>query len=71
MSQGNNKKVGIGLEDFLEFYLLDSQEQVDKLGSGLLQLEKDGENISLINELFRSVHSLKGFYSNCRAYSYC
>ena len=60
MSQGNNKKVGIGLEDFLEFYLLDSQEQVDKLGSGLLQLEKDGENISLINELFRSVHSLKG-----------
>lgn len=56
----DDKKTGIDLEDFLEFYLLDSQEQVDKLGSGLLQLERDGENISLINELFRCVHSLKG-----------
>ncbi|HHV65636.1 MAG TPA: chemotaxis protein CheA [Peptococcaceae bacterium] len=60
MSQEEKKNTGIDLEDFLEFYLLDSYEQVDKLGSGLLQLEKDGENISLINELFRSVHSLKG-----------
>jgi two-component system chemotaxis sensor kinase CheA len=60
MSQEENKTTGIDLEDFLEFYLLDSQEQVERLGSGLLQLEKDGENIALINELFRSVHSLKG-----------
>ncbi|KUO65602.1 MAG: chemotaxis protein CheA [Gracilibacter sp. BRH_c7a] len=54
----NNKKIDFG--DFLEFFLLDSQEQIDKLGAGLLQLEKDGENIALINELFRSAHSLKG-----------
>lgn len=60
MSQDDNKNMGIDLEDFLEFFLLDSQEQVEKLGSGLLQLERDGENISLINELFRSAHSLKG-----------
>jgi two-component system chemotaxis sensor kinase CheA len=60
MSQDNNKNVDIDLDDFLEFYLLDSQEQVDKLGSGLLQLERDGDNIALINELFRSAHSLKG-----------
>jgi len=60
MSQEDNQNKGIDLEDFLEFYLLDSQEQVDKLGSGLLQLEKDGENIGLVNELFRSAHSLKG-----------
>lgn len=61
MSQDDsNKNISIDLDDFLEFYLLDSQEQVDKLGSGLLQLERDGENISLINELFRSAHSLKG-----------
>ncbi|WP_368294575.1 chemotaxis protein CheA [Dehalobacter sp. TBBPA1] len=52
--------MGIDLDDFLEFYLLDSQEQVEKLGSGLLQLERDGENISLVNDLFRSAHSLKG-----------
>jgi two-component system chemotaxis sensor kinase CheA len=60
MSQDENKSMGIDLEEFLEFYLLDSQEQVDKLGSGLLQLERDGENIALVNELFRSAHSLKG-----------
>lgn len=60
MSQDENKNTGIDLDDFLVFYLLDSQEQVEKLGSGLLQLERDGENISLINELFRSAHSLKG-----------
>jgi two-component system chemotaxis sensor kinase CheA len=52
--------MGIDLDDFLDFYLLDSQEQVEKLGSGLLQLERDGENISLVNDLFRSAHSLKG-----------
>jgi len=59
LSQGE-KNMGIDLDDFLEFYLLDSQEQVEKLGSGLLQLERDGENISLVNDLFRSAHSLKG-----------
>ncbi|MCG1026406.1 MAG: chemotaxis protein CheA [Dehalobacter sp.] len=52
--------MGIDLDDFLEFYLLDSQEQIEKLGSGLLELERDGENISLVNDLFRSAHSLKG-----------
>ena len=58
MSQDGNKKMEF--QDFLEFFLLDSQEQIEKLGTGLLQLEKDGENIALINELFRSAHSLKG-----------
>ncbi|NLM22179.1 MAG: chemotaxis protein CheA [Peptococcaceae bacterium] len=57
---GQDKNLGIELDDFLEFYLLDSQEQVEKLGSGLLELEKDTDNIAIINELFRSAHSLKG-----------
>ncbi|AHF10625.1 MULTISPECIES: chemotaxis protein CheA [Dehalobacter] len=60
MSQADKKNMGIDLDDFLEFYLLDSQEQIEKLGSGLLELERDGENISLVNDLFRSAHSLKG-----------
>ncbi|MDR3270234.1 MAG: chemotaxis protein CheA [Peptococcaceae bacterium] len=51
---------GIDLGEFLEFYLLDSQEQIERLGSGLLDLEKQGNNITLINDLFRSAHSLKG-----------
>lgn len=60
MSQDDQKTQGVDLGEFLEFYLLDSQEQIDKLGAGLLQLEKEGSNIGLINDLFRSAHSLKG-----------
>ncbi|MCL1790421.1 MAG: chemotaxis protein CheA [Peptococcaceae bacterium] len=48
------------VEEFLEFYLLDSQEQIERLGASILDLERDSENIGLINELFRSAHSLKG-----------
>ena len=60
MSQDDDKTRGVDLEEFLEFYLLDSQEQIERLGAGLLQLEKEGGNIGLINDLFRSAHSLKG-----------
>ena len=60
MSQDDNKNMGVDLEGFLDFYLLDSREQIDRLGAGLLQLEKEGGNIELINDLFRSAHSLKG-----------
>lgn len=59
MSQDDNN-MGVDLGEFLEFYLLDSQEQIERLGAGLLQLEKEGGNIGLINDLFRSAHSLKG-----------
>ena len=60
MSGEDTRNTGLDIEDFLEFYLLDSHEQIDKLDTGLLQLERDGENIALINELFRCAHSLKG-----------
>ncbi|MDR3541388.1 MAG: chemotaxis protein CheA [Desulfosporosinus sp.] len=60
MGQDDNKNLGVDLGEFVEFYLLDSQEQIDRLGAGLLQLEKEGGNIGLINDLFRSAHSLKG-----------
>lgn len=60
MSEDDNSKNGIDVGEFLDFFLLDSQEQVERLGSGLLDLEKEGNNIALINDLFRSAHSLKG-----------
>ncbi|KUO70121.1 MAG: chemotaxis protein CheA [Desulfosporosinus sp. BRH_c37] len=60
MSQDDDKNMGVDLGEFLEFYLLDSSEQIERLGAGLLQLEKEGGNIGLINDLFRSAHSLKG-----------
>ncbi|MDR3542963.1 MAG: chemotaxis protein CheA [Desulfosporosinus sp.] len=60
MGQDDVKNLGTDLGEFVDFYLLDSQEQIDRLGAGLLQLEKEGGNIGLINDLFRSAHSLKG-----------
>lgn len=60
MSQDDKQNLGVDLGEFLEFYLLDSQEQIEKLAAGLLQLEKEGNNLPLINDLFRSAHSLKG-----------
>jgi two-component system, chemotaxis family, sensor kinase CheA len=60
MDQDSDKSQGTDLEGFLDFYLLDSQEQIERLGAGLLQLEKEGGNVGLINDLFRSAHSLKG-----------
>lgn len=60
MSQDDDNNMGVDLGEFLEFYLLDSTEQIERLGAGLLQLEKEGGNIGLINDLFRSAHSLKG-----------
>lgn len=60
MSQGDDNNMGVDLEGFLELFLFDSAEQIEKLGAGLLQLEKDGGNVALINDLFRSAHSLKG-----------
>jgi len=60
LSQNDNYNQGVDLGEFVEFYLLDSQEQIEKLGAGLLQLEREGGNIGLINDLFRSAHSLKG-----------
>ncbi|TGE39978.1 chemotaxis protein CheA [Desulfosporosinus fructosivorans] len=60
MKQDDDNNMGIDLGEFLEFYLLDSSEQIERLGAGLLQLEKEGGNIGLINDLFRSAHSLKG-----------
>lgn len=60
MSDDDKQNIGVDLGEFLEFYLLDSQEQIEKLGAGLLLLEKEGNNSALINDLFRSAHSLKG-----------
>ncbi|HZK54565.1 MAG TPA: chemotaxis protein CheA [Desulfosporosinus sp.] len=60
MSDDGDKTMDIDLGEFLGFYLLDSSEQIERLGAGLLQLEKEGGNIGLINDLFRSAHSLKG-----------
>lgn len=42
--------------DFVET----SREALDSVESGLINLEKDTGNMDILNEIFRSVHSIKG-----------
>lgn len=60
MNPDEKNRMRADLVEFLDFYLLDSREQIDTLEAGLLQLKTEGENIGLISDLFRSAHSLKG-----------
>ncbi|HWJ02829.1 MAG TPA: chemotaxis protein CheA [Verrucomicrobiae bacterium] len=46
--------------ELLGFFLQEAGEQVEKLSNGLVDLEKDGGHTELINELFRTAHTLKG-----------
>jgi len=42
--------------DFIET----SREALDEVESGIIKLEKDTGNVDILNEIFRSVHSIKG-----------
>jgi two-component system chemotaxis sensor kinase CheA len=62
MSEDQNQEVldarllALMLEDFLE----ESQEHLDRLNLGLAQLEEKPDDGELINEIFRTAHTLKG-----------
>jgi two-component system chemotaxis sensor kinase CheA len=62
MSEDQNQEVldarllALMLEDFLE----ESQEHLDQLNLGLAQLEERPDDGDLINEIFRTAHTLKG-----------
>ena len=45
---------------YTEIFIIDSREGLREINQVLLQLEKDPQNLELINTLFRKVHSLKG-----------
>ncbi|MGE5751448.1 MAG: response regulator [Nitrospirota bacterium] len=44
----------------IEFFLMEAGEHIQNLNKGLLSLEKDPTDSSLIDELFRAAHTLKG-----------
>ncbi|HUI68221.1 MAG TPA: hybrid sensor histidine kinase/response regulator [Nitrospirota bacterium] len=44
----------------IEFFLVEAGEHIQNLNKGLLSLEKDPTDSSLIDELFRAAHTLKG-----------
>lgn len=60
MSEQSAEVVGFNTSEMVSFYLQEATEQLEKWSDGLLELEKDGAQTDLVNELFRHAHTLKG-----------
>jgi chemosensory pili system protein ChpA (sensor histidine kinase/response regulator) len=50
----------INKAELVEFFLMESEEHLETILNGLLVLEKDPDNWSIIDEMFRSAHTIKG-----------
>lgn len=55
MGSIDNEADGMVL-DFIET----SREALDDIETGLIDLEKDTSNVDILNEIFRTIHSIKG-----------
>lgn len=45
---------------YLEIFIEESKEHLQELNEGILELEKDNDNMDVINKIFRAAHTLKG-----------
>jgi len=48
------------MNQYLDIFLDESREHLQSINENLLELEKDPTNLSIVNEIFRSAHTLKG-----------
>lgn len=48
------------LNQYLEMFIEESKEHLQSCSDNLLELEKNPEDITIVNEIFRSAHTLKG-----------
>jgi len=53
--------------DLLDQFVIESRECLEAIGTRLLDVERDPTNVELLNDLFRSVHTLKG---NCGLFEF-
>lgn len=52
--------MGIDLSNYIEIFLQESNENLENMNESLLELEKNPDDHSLIEQLFRAAHTLKG-----------
>ena len=45
---------------YMEMFLEESREHLQSLNDGLLALENDPEEVSVVNDIFRNAHTIKG-----------
>lgn len=48
------------MSQYLEVFIEESKEHLQACNEHLLELEKNPENLAIVNEIFRSAHTLKG-----------
>jgi two-component system chemotaxis sensor kinase CheA len=48
------------MNEYLDVFIEESKEHIQALNDHLLTLEKNPEDLSIVNEIFRSAHTLKG-----------
>jgi len=48
------------MNQYLDMFIEESKEHLQAINSNLLLLESDPDNIQIVNEIFRSAHTLKG-----------
>jgi len=48
------------MNQYLEVFIEESKEHLQSCNEKLLELEKDPQNLIIVNEIFRSAHTLKG-----------
>ncbi|WP_416462035.1 chemotaxis protein CheA [Rubrivivax gelatinosus] len=53
--------------ELLDQFVLEARECLEAIGKGLLEVEREPEDATLLNDLFRSVHTLKG---NCGLFEF-
>ena len=53
-------EVEMDLSNYLEMFIEESKEHLQAINDELLNLEADSENTAIVNEIFRSAHTLKG-----------
>ncbi|MDD3267763.1 MAG: chemotaxis protein CheA [Syntrophomonadaceae bacterium] len=51
------------MSQYLDVFLEESKEHLESLNQKLLELEKHSQDISVLNEIFRAAHTLKGMSS--------
>ena len=50
----------MGIEQYKELFVAESEEHLQIINNSVLTLEKDPHNLTILNEIFRSAHTLKG-----------
>lgn len=58
--EGLRREFKMDFNEYLEIFLEESKEHLQSINDELLKLESEPENTSIVNEIFRSAHTLKG-----------